>query len=72
MARSTFFWIKTAFTIEPFADRHLADLRGAATEIVSSLQSGAKRERRRDRAQQQPPFCESSCKRRQARGAANG
>jgi IclR family mhp operon transcriptional activator len=40
-------WIKTAFTIEQFADRHLADLRGAATEIVCSLQSGAKREYRR-------------------------
>jgi IclR family transcriptional regulator, mhp operon transcriptional activator len=40
-------WIKTAFTIEEFADRHLADLRAAAAEIVSSLRSGAKRERRR-------------------------
>jgi IclR family mhp operon transcriptional activator len=35
-------WVRTAFTIEEFADRHLADLRAAAAEIVSSLQSGAK------------------------------
>jgi IclR family mhp operon transcriptional activator len=40
-------WIKTAFTTEEFADRHLADLRAAAAEIVSSLRSGAKSERRR-------------------------
>jgi IclR family mhp operon transcriptional activator len=31
-------WIKTAFTIEDFAARHLADLQAAAVEIVSSLQ----------------------------------
>ena len=40
-------WIRTAFTIEQFADRHLADLQAAAAEIVSSLRSGAKSERRR-------------------------
>jgi IclR family mhp operon transcriptional activator len=39
-------WIKTAFTTEQFADRHLADLRAAAAEIVSSLR-GARNERRR-------------------------
>jgi IclR family mhp operon transcriptional activator len=39
-------WIKTAFTIEEFADRHLADLRAAAAEIVRSLRAGAKVERR--------------------------
>ena len=31
-------WVKTAFTVEGFAARHLADLQGAAREIVSSLQ----------------------------------
>jgi IclR family transcriptional regulator, mhp operon transcriptional activator len=30
-------WVKTAFTIEDFAARHLADLRTAAREIVDSL-----------------------------------
>jgi IclR family mhp operon transcriptional activator len=30
-------WIKTAFTIERFASRHLQDLRKAASDIVSSL-----------------------------------
>ena len=40
-------WVKTAFTIEEFADRHLADLQAAAAEIVNSLRSGAKNERRR-------------------------
>jgi IclR family transcriptional regulator, mhp operon transcriptional activator len=40
-------WIKTAFTIEEFADRHLADLQAAAAEIVRSLRSGARSERRR-------------------------
>ena len=35
-------WIRTAFTIEEFADRHLADLRAAAAETVNSLRSGAK------------------------------
>lgn len=39
-------WIKTAFTIEQFADRHLADLQAAAAEIVNSLRSSAKNERR--------------------------
>jgi IclR family mhp operon transcriptional activator len=32
-------WIKTAFTIEGFADRHLGELQAAAREIASSLQS---------------------------------
>jgi IclR family mhp operon transcriptional activator len=31
-------WIKTAFTIDDFAARHLADLQAAAREIVNSLQ----------------------------------
>ena len=31
-------WIKTAFTIDDFATRHLADLQAAAREIVNSLQ----------------------------------
>jgi IclR family mhp operon transcriptional activator len=30
-------WVKTAFTIEDFANRHLADLQAAAREIVESL-----------------------------------
>jgi IclR family mhp operon transcriptional activator len=32
-------WIKTAFTIEEFAARHLADLQAAGREIVSSLKT---------------------------------
>jgi IclR family mhp operon transcriptional activator len=36
-----FRWIRTAFTIEDFAARHLADLRDAAREIVASLQKPA-------------------------------
>jgi IclR family mhp operon transcriptional activator len=32
-------WIKTAFTIEQFASRHLKDLRKAASDIVSSLRN---------------------------------
>jgi IclR family transcriptional regulator, mhp operon transcriptional activator len=35
-------WIKSAFTVEDFAARHLADLQAAAREIVSSLQRPAK------------------------------
>jgi IclR family mhp operon transcriptional activator len=35
-------WIKTAFTVEDFAARHLADLQAAAREIVSSLQRTTK------------------------------
>jgi IclR family mhp operon transcriptional activator len=31
-------WIKTAFTIEDFAARHLDDLRAAGREIIASLQ----------------------------------
>jgi len=30
-------WIRTAFTVQEFAARHLADLQGAAAEIVDSL-----------------------------------
>jgi IclR family mhp operon transcriptional activator len=30
-------WIKTAFTVEEFAARHLSDLQSAAAEIVESL-----------------------------------
>jgi IclR family mhp operon transcriptional activator len=30
-------WIKTAFTVEQFAAKHLSDLQDAASEIVSSL-----------------------------------
>jgi IclR family mhp operon transcriptional activator len=32
-------WIKTAFTVEEFAARHLADLQAAAAEIVEVLQT---------------------------------
>jgi len=32
-------WIKTAFTIEQFADRHLHELRNAADDIVGSLRN---------------------------------
>jgi IclR family mhp operon transcriptional activator len=40
-------WVKTAYTIEVFAGRHLADLRAAAREIVDSLRAaGASRARR--------------------------
>lgn len=35
-------WIKTAFTVEDFATRHLADLQAAARDIVSSLREPAK------------------------------
>jgi IclR family transcriptional regulator, mhp operon transcriptional activator len=34
-------WIKTAFTVEAFAARHLADLQAAACEIVASLHAPA-------------------------------
>ena len=40
-------WIRTAFTVEEFAARHLADLRAAASEIVESLQTHPKRQRMR-------------------------
>jgi IclR family transcriptional regulator, mhp operon transcriptional activator len=36
-------WLKTAFTIDAFAARHLADLQGAAAEIVGSLRSRMRR-----------------------------
>jgi IclR family transcriptional regulator, mhp operon transcriptional activator len=35
-------WIKTAFTIEDFAARHLSDLQAAASEIVASLHGTTK------------------------------
>ena len=37
-----FRWIRTAFTVEDFAARHLADLQAAAREIVSFLQKPAR------------------------------
>jgi len=40
-------WIKTAFTIEEFAARHLADLRAAAAEIVDSLRDSTRTGKRR-------------------------
>jgi IclR family mhp operon transcriptional activator len=40
-------WVRTAFTTEQFAERHLADLQAAAAEIVSSIRTGGKNERRR-------------------------
>jgi IclR family mhp operon transcriptional activator len=40
-------WIKTAFTIEEFAERHLADLRAAAAEIVDSLRASTRTGKRR-------------------------
>jgi len=36
-------WLRTAFTVEAFAARHLADLQGAAAEIVGSLRSRTRR-----------------------------
>jgi IclR family mhp operon transcriptional activator len=36
-------WIKTAFTVEEFAARHLGDLKAAATEIVGAMQRPTKR-----------------------------
>ena len=35
-------WIRTAFTVEEFAARHLGDLQAAATEIVGSMQLPAR------------------------------
>lgn len=35
-------WIKTAFTIEEFAARHLTDLQAAAAEIADSLRYQAR------------------------------
>ncbi|MBT1512140.1 helix-turn-helix domain-containing protein [Bradyrhizobium sp. SRL28] len=37
-----FRWIRTAFTVDDFAARHLADLQAAAREIVGSLQRPAR------------------------------
>lgn len=39
-----FRWIRTAFTVEDFAARHLADLHNAAREIVGSLQRPARQQ----------------------------
>jgi IclR family mhp operon transcriptional activator len=36
-------WIKTAFTVEEFAARHLADLQEAAEEIVDALRRSTSR-----------------------------
>jgi IclR family mhp operon transcriptional activator len=36
-------WLKTAFSIEAFASRHLADLQEAAVQIVNALQKRTKR-----------------------------
>jgi IclR family transcriptional regulator, mhp operon transcriptional activator len=36
-------WIKTAFSAEEFAARHLGDLRAAAAEIVRSMGPPVKR-----------------------------
>ena len=36
-------WLRTAFTVEAFAARHLSDLQAAAAEIVSSLRSRSRR-----------------------------
>jgi hypothetical protein len=35
--------LRTAFTVETFAVRHLSDLQAAAAEIVSSLRSRSRR-----------------------------
>jgi IclR family mhp operon transcriptional activator len=39
-------WIKTAFTVEEFAARHLADLQAAAAEIVESVARSTRQLRR--------------------------
>ena len=39
-------WIRTAFTIEEFAVRHLKDLQAAASEIVASLHDRPRRQQR--------------------------
>jgi IclR family mhp operon transcriptional activator len=36
-------WLRTAFTVEAFAARHLSDLQAAAVEIASSLRSRSRR-----------------------------
>jgi IclR family transcriptional regulator, mhp operon transcriptional activator len=38
-----FVWLKTAFSIEAFAARHLAELQDAAADIVSSFRNRSKR-----------------------------
>jgi IclR family mhp operon transcriptional activator len=39
-------WIKTAFTVEEFAARHLEGLRAAAVEIVDTLRNQSSRQAR--------------------------
>jgi len=41
-------WIKTAFTVEQFAARHLADLKAAAADIVATLHAPARTRAARD------------------------
>ena len=36
-------WLRPAFTVEAFAALHLADLQGAAEEIVGSLRRRSRR-----------------------------
>lgn len=38
-------WVRTAFTVDAFAKRHLADLQAAARDIVAALQSSPRRSR---------------------------
>lgn len=38
-------WIKTAFTVEEFAARHLAELRAAAREIVTALKATSRQKK---------------------------
>jgi IclR family mhp operon transcriptional activator len=39
-------WVETAYTIEDFVKRNLADLQGAAQEIVASLRAAGGGSRR--------------------------
>jgi IclR family mhp operon transcriptional activator len=39
-------WIKTAFTVEEFAARHLEDLRAAAVEIIETLRNQSRQQAR--------------------------
>ena len=36
-------WVETAYTVEDFAKKHLADLQGAVQEIVTSLHAASRR-----------------------------
>ena len=42
-------WVKTAYSVEDFARRHLADLQAAAREIIPSLGANRKTLARHDR-----------------------